>query len=230
MPGFKRKRSYKRKSTKSTAKRVKKVERKVNSLVKAELRQNSTYVAAGTIPQAGVRTLMNGMLVGVGDNTRSGNKIIAKYLEMRIDFGLDGTALVGTTAQNYVYRLLILWDKQPNGALPVINDLLLNSGAAGNNYYSPVNFNFKARYKVFYDKTWSIAPHASSRQAIGTTTYDSYDKHVIVRKKLNRTTVYNNGTAGDVTDIISNALIMIEFTNSNVNVISASRCNLVYEP
>lgn len=194
----------------------------------SDLRQLNTNVASGTVTRAGTVTIMNAMAVGNGDGQRAGNRTVAKYLEMRIDVGLDGVALAFTTAMNYHYRCIVFWDKQANGAPPVISELLQNSGVGGNNYLSPFNFNGKSRYKVIWDKTVSLNPVSNSRQAIGTTTYDSMDKVIVLRKKLNTTTTYNNGNAGTVADISTNSLYMFETCSQDNNLVTASRCNLVY--
>lgn len=219
-------------------KKIKKLEKKVNSLVVSALRQKAQNNAAATVTNAGFMTLLNGMQTGDGDNQRNGNTVSIRRLECRCSVSLDAAALAAATAQTYHYRMMIIYDTQPNNAAPLIGDILLNSANNANNFLSVYDYNNvrsrllgqKGRFVILFDRTWTLQPASNTRAAVGTTTYETPALNIVVKKlfKNGLITKYDNSNVGDVTDINTGSIHMYETCSNNVNLISANRCAVVY--
>lgn len=65
-------------------------------------------------------TLLNGLAQGVNNSERIGRKAVMKSLSLRYTY--DGTASDGDSQ----VRILIIYDKQANGALPAASDVIPN--------------------------------------------------------------------------------------------------------
>lgn len=96
---------------------------------------------------------------GTGIAQRDGNKISMKSLRVR--FGIiAGNAVVAANPTNV--RVLVLYDRQPNGAYPAINTILgesLQSNTIGTGtMYSNLNPNFFERFRVLMDKQITLQP------------------------------------------------------------------------
>jgi hypothetical protein len=214
------------------------IQKKVSQLTTSTLRQSFTFNAAATITQAGVFTLLNGMATGDGDNQRNGNSIWIKRIECRCQVNFDAAALAATTAQAYVYRMMLIYDTQPNNQVIAIQDVLSNAGNNANNYLSSYDFNNvrnkvvskQGRFKILYDETFVFTPMSNTRQAVGTTTYEAMSRNIVMKKayKTGLITKYDNSTVGTVADINTGSLYMYECCNQNANIQSANRCQIVY--
>lgn len=100
--------------------------------------------------------LLNGVQAGTGFFNRIGNKIEMKSLEFRSAIRVNGNA---PAAGNEYLRLVIIYDAQPNGALPTWADIFTsydNAGATTSTNYSYLNINNRERFKVFADWTFSV--------------------------------------------------------------------------
>lgn len=94
--------------------------------------------------------LLNGVVQGAGNNQRIGNKISLKALRMK------GQILNLATAVQTYGRLLVIYDKQPNGALPTYASVMQtrdSAGAATNTAFSDPNFDNKERFTILRDTT-----------------------------------------------------------------------------
>lgn len=90
---------------------------------------------------------------GTNFQNRLGNKIHGKYLWLR---GAVNFAGAGKASQ---CRLVVVYDKNSNGALPNFNDIMLDTDAAGStasDIYAKRNRNTVDRYITLMDKTFSI--------------------------------------------------------------------------
>jgi hypothetical protein len=94
--------------------------------------------------------LLNGIVQGAGNNQRIGNKISMKALRMK------GQVINLATAVQTYARLLVVYDKQPNGALPTYATVMQtrdSTGAATNTAFSDPNFDNKERFTILRDTT-----------------------------------------------------------------------------
>lgn len=125
-------------------------------------------------------------LVVTGDSAgdRTGRKIMMKSFYQRYTF----SSLAATRGQQI--RILVVYDKQPNGALAAITDVL-----TVNDFNALNNLNNSERFVTVCDY---VSPPVS-----GSTNLILSDK---IFKKLNLETVYGT-TAGTIADVNTGALI-----------------------
>lgn len=90
----------------------------------------------------GTITLMNGVAQGTDFNTRVGRKFTMKSILVR------GSAQVGATPTGGSFRWMIVYDKQTNGVLPAIADIVSAANMPANQ-----NLSNRARFVVLADKT-----------------------------------------------------------------------------
>jgi len=109
-------------------------------------------------------TLMNGIAEGDGFYQREGNKINLKNIHIRGYLRPRETAISGQSGDEYEsefgkIRMIIVYDRQPTGAFPALQDLLRSHnthGTASTSADSEVNLNSRARFAILRDKEWSV--------------------------------------------------------------------------
>lgn len=154
--------------------------------------------------------LINGVVQGAGNNQRIGNKIALKALRMK------GQILNLATAVQTYGRLLVIYDKQPNGALPTYASVMQtrdSAGAATNTAFSDPNFDNKERFTILRDTT-IVFPSVTN--TVGVLTNVGFDQQAkndinifnvdmyIKLKGLH--TAYTGATAG-IADISTGSLL-----------------------
>ena len=114
--------------------------------------------------------LINGIVQGAGNNQRIGNKVSLKALRMK------GQIINLATAVQTHARLLVVYDKQPNGALPTYATVMQtrdNAGAASNTAFSDPNFDNKERFTILRDTTFVLP---SVTNTVGVLTNVGFDQ------------------------------------------------------
>lgn len=99
--------------------------------------------------------LANGIQVGAGFFNRVGSKVEMVNLHLRGFISNNATCLVQGL------RMLVIYDRQPNGAMPTINDILQSrqdTGVATNSNMSEINLDQRDRYIILRDKMWYAPP------------------------------------------------------------------------
>lgn len=92
--------------------------------------------------------LLNGIQAGAGFFNR-----IASRIEMR-NLHIRGTVNNVTTSFMQTLRLLVVYDRQPTGALPVVSDILQSrtqTGAPTTSGVSEINLDFRDRFTIIRD-------------------------------------------------------------------------------
>lgn len=117
---------------------------------------DKSYVAASLnlTPQI---QLLNGCQVGSAFYNRIGRKIMMKSVQLNMDLDLTGTE---NTDFDYG-RIIIVYDRNPNGAFPVIGDILADytdQGVNSTNITSFPNPNNKQRFIIVRDMKLTLAP------------------------------------------------------------------------
>lgn len=117
---------------------------------------SATAVAPGGAPLAinttGSVAAINLVTAGSSFFQRVGRKIEMKSVELSYQIS-PITSQTLATAQDWL-RILIVYDRQTNGALPNVSDVLQDTDAAGantTNIASGVNLNNRDRFLVIYD-------------------------------------------------------------------------------
>lgn len=135
--------------------------------------------------------LLNGMGMGTSASTRIGRQVILRSVQVR-----GAIQVTLTTGIRQQIRVMLVYDRQSNGVTAGITDVLNASDVA-----SMKNLSNKRRFKVMMDKfiLLSAADLAGEQQVL-----DFY-------RRLRHPVMFNDGNAGDISDIESGALYLIMF-------------------
>jgi len=161
---------------------------------RGELKYVDTLNAADTTA-GGVLVLLNGLAPGTGASQRIGKKCHFRSMLLRYNLGANAA---GATAFQGFTRIMVFLDTQSNATAPTVAQLLETVTAS-----SPMNMDNRDRFKVLYDQgvPMSQAPTSSSDC-----------RFIKIYKKMNITTIFNNGTAGTVADITSGSIYLLSIS------------------
>lgn len=175
-----------------------KMAKKALSLINVEYKYLD--VTAGSQNMTGTPTivLLNGCQTGDTATTRDGQSILLKSIYCQFMVYMDPSS----TTYNIVRFMLVL-DTQPNATVMSAADLFQNN-TSGTNVVSPININYGKRFKVLYDKRFSLN---------ATQIREKVWKYF---KRLKFHTKFNTGNAGTIADITSNALYLVFVNDNNV--------------
>lgn len=162
---------------------------------RGELKYVDVAAAADTTP-AGVLVHLNGLVPGTGASQRIGKKCHFRSLLLRYNLGANAAS--GTAFQGYV-RIMVFLDTQTNATAPTVAQLLETVGGVLT-ASSPMNMDNRDRFKVLFDQGVPMDQTAGS---------SSSTRFIKLFKKMNITTIYNNGTAGTVADITSGSIYLL---------------------
>jgi len=143
----------------------------------------------------GTVALLNGVATGTDFTNRIGRKVCWKSIVITgVCESTNATAAVN------LGRVMIIYDSQPNGALPVGTDVLLTASAL-----SPMNLNNRDRFRVIMDKylTFGI-----EERGAGTSVADKTVNMVHKYKKITYETIFD-GTAATIADIQSGSIFIL---------------------
>ena len=129
-------------------------------------------------------------LAGQGDtaSSREGNKIVFNSIQMKYTWKMSQSA----TATRC--RIMLVQDKQVNGAVFTINDLL-ESSATGTAIISPLNLDGAFRFRVLYNKVHTLSSEGSVVQ------------YKEMFKKINIKARYSN-SGGTIAAVLSSGLFL----------------------
>lgn len=213
------KNTYKKKVSKATKTYVKQILDK-----EVEDKQLVAYAPGiGPVPITNVMDpafLINGSPTGTSAHDRIGAKIRAKKLNI-----LGYIEPIIQTADSLV-RMLILWDKQPNGLPPDYDTLFANNGTplvASQYYNAPINVNAHNRYVVLRDKYYMGHINGGA---------NNIGHRIPLRFNINlknRVTIYKGNTAF-LADIQTNALYVIFTSETNASwQLGGFQASMIYE-
>lgn len=166
-------------------------------------------VIAGPPPMV----LLNGVQVGSGFFNRVGSRIEMKNVHIR------GVLVNSATAVQGYLRLLVVYDRQPNGAALQITDILQSrdqTGAAATTTKSEINLDQRDRYVILRDKQW-YAPSVSNAAGVLTNgpTYpagnseNTWEINEFIKLKGLATHYKSSSNPTTVADINTGALYMM---------------------
>lgn len=155
--------------------------------------------------------LLNGIVQGAGNNQRIGNKVSLKALRIK------GQIINLATAVQTYARVLIVYDKQPNGALPTYASVMQtrdSAGAATNTAFSDPNFDNKERFTILRDTTIVLPSVTNTAGVLTNVGFDQQAKNDInvfnidmYIKLKGLHTAYTGATAG-IADISTGSLMI----------------------
>lgn len=97
-------------------------------------------------------TLISGVATGTDYTNRIGRKILVNSIYVR---GVVFT--VGSNTNNSLARLMLVYDKQPTGALPVMTDILNSSTSV-----DQLNPNNRDRFAIIMDKQFGLGANVNA--------------------------------------------------------------------
>lgn len=148
-----------------------------------DVTQTGVTVAAGSVAFSTIYTL-NGISPGDLPNNRDGRKCVMKSLLLRLVHSLS------TAAGSGQLRVLVWYDRQPNGTAAAITDVLVaDSHLSANNLYN------SDRFVILIDQILEPIDDAQVTS-----------RSVAIYRKFNLETVFNGGSAGTVADINSGSI------------------------
>ena len=117
-----------------------------------ELKYSDSNIS-GAINTTGLVTLLHVPVLGTDFTNRIGRKTLIKSVFLR---GLLSRDLTTASALACQCRMILVLDKQPNGAAPAITDILVAA-----NSYSQLNPNNRDRFRVIRDYVETLQPIGS---------------------------------------------------------------------
>lgn len=141
-------------------------------------------------------TALNLVATGTDFTDRVGRKILMKSLNINGHFTTQDT----TVGQD-LCRFMIIYDKQPTGALPAITDILKTSDSR-----DQLNLNNRDRFVILRDLFVSLG--AFNNTATAAVAGSPTEKEIRMYIKLNHEVIYSS-TAGTIAAIASGALYMV---------------------
>lgn len=161
-----------------------------------ELKLIDTAAAGYVCDTTGTVTLMN----GVAQGTDFTNRIGRKYTNTSIQ--LEGSIQpLDTTTGPTKCRVMVIYDKQPNGSLPAITDVLT---ASTSNAF--MNLNNRDRFIVIHQENVTIG--GVSNVATQSFAQAPSVYNVSVFKKIKMETI-NDGTGAGIGDIQSGSIFLL---------------------
>lgn len=180
---------------------------------KEEIKNIDTYQNVVNVTTAGVLTLLNGVAQGTTPITRIGNETAATSIQFRAQYIANTAELSGT-----LVRMIIFWDRQPNGAAPTVATLL-DSSVITLPYLAPYHRDYQKRYKIVYDKTMVLNPgvESATTPATGVVTAVIAQERVLKKKlRLGREVKYS-GAGATVASIQTNSLYVLQISDAAQN-------------
>jgi len=156
------------------------------------------FGAPNTTGQIVTSYSLNQIPQGTSANQREGRRCTIKKIQVKALVTCPETTVAADTAFNY--RLMLVLDKQANGAIPNTQDLFQLNTAGVNALY---NLDNSQRFTIIADKTYSI----ESSGAVGATSARA-TKTIQWNIKANIPLEFS-GTTGAVSEIRSNNLLLV---------------------
>jgi len=174
---------------------------------------------------------------GSGSYNRVGRKIMSRSLRIKASLEYLCTQVAATGDISGAYcRMIVLWDKQPQGVLPAFNTVFAVTGQDGTEtetLLAPLKYDQMDRYKVLLDKVYNFnIPAGGPANGDNNTVVQTVDEYLRLN---NLETVFSaqNSPAG-IADIASGGLYIIFRASVNtvgtgvVSVGQYSICRLRY--
>lgn len=174
--------------------------RRALSFLNPEFKFLDTTVTAQAISTTANITQLTNLAQGDTDITRDGAQIRITAIRC------SGFMVVDPTAVNSFVRVMLVLDKQTNGAIYTTAALLADA-TAGDAVASPLNLDNKFRFRVLYDEVIALSAGSSS----GGIKFGFF-------LKMPNLKIRYSANVGDITDLASNSLSLFMISNEPTNV------------
>lgn len=155
-----------------------------------------TAQASYSMDSSGTVVLLNGVATGTDFTNRIGRRVTISSIQIR---GIIRPTDLGTNPQ--CVRLMLVYDTQPNGALPAVGEVVQNLNGT-----TMLNLNNRDRFKVIMDKQYAIggiSDTATQAYAMSPTVFN-----VKMYKKCNYDVIFD-GTTNAISDIQSGSIFLL---------------------
>lgn len=139
-------------------------------------------------------TCVNALPTSTSASGKIGRRILMKSLQIRAHFEREDY----NTATEKSIRLMVIYDRQANGTLPIMNDILTATTMVAMRNMSNVG-----RFYCLMDELYSVTSGNGGNPAQTVTKF----------LKFNLPVYYNGGTAGTIADIQTGSLLVIYFSD-----------------
>lgn len=189
-------------------KQIKNVQKHVKKIIRMEeLKHVDTIIssiAAASDPGVAQTILLNGLSQGNSNLTRVGDEVMYTSIQVK-GFVNSDTDMITLGA---VVRMIVFWDKSPNGVAPTAANLLDNS-VITTYVNAPYNSDYYKRFKILYDRRLALNPQVLLTAATTEPLSVPFD----FRKGFNRQSNYGLGNAGTIADITRGACYILLLSN-----------------
>nr|WAE42178.1 MAG: capsid protein [Cressdnaviricota sp.] len=175
-----------------------------------ELKVVDTTEQTNVLGATGIFTVVNVPQVGAAFYNRIGNEIEMKSLHLIGQIALTGTAPV---PQFEYDRVIVVYDRQPNGAFPSASDLLTSytsSGGTSTTAYDHLNPNNFDRFKVLADIrlafNWNATAALTDHEAKAKDYKGEYNINRFIN--LRGLSCKYKASAGTIGDVTTGALLV----------------------
>lgn len=165
-------------------------------------------VDASVTTTAEASTSLNLIAQGTTQSQRIGRKCILKSVQCRGQVALAAQDDVAVPAGPLKFRIMLIWDKQANGAVPATSQILTDN----TNINSFNNLANKGRFVTLYEYTDTLVQQAGSGTGV-TGDWAGDIKQFQLYKKVNIPIEFDS-TAGAITEIRSNNLFWVIYRQS----------------
>lgn len=203
-------------AAKNLSKRIAKIEKSV------ELKHTDFYVTRQMNQVGSIEYIFPNTLATAGGGTdgRIGDEINPTSVNIHAIIKLDALS----ASSGNVCRMILLWDKTPGGALPILfapNQSILDNSVITETTLMPYNYDMKDRFKILWDYKFALNSNfaVTTTPATGVVT-DVYQNVLTISKKvkLSRTVKYNsNSNNVNITDVSANALLLCLISDQTAN-------------
>lgn len=185
------------------------IDRKIKKLSKIqELKHRDVITSDSTENGDPMIFLLNGMQKGDNVNNRQGNSVYLSSLQVRFRVAWpQATSVASGVGQ---VRCCIVLDRYPNGEALQESDFL-DLSVITDALYAPYNLNAGRRFKILYDRVIIINPNFLSAWDQVEDNFDAFDVgtkavYKTIRRKIRFKMHFNQGNAGNITDINRGAI------------------------
>lgn len=185
----------------------------MNVSAKHETKSVDVIVAGQAFVNTGTFQLLNAMVQGSDLVNHQGRRIQMKSLHIR---GGIFQNQAGAAAGADFFRIIVLYDRQPNGAAPALADVLQSvsqAGATTTSAYAMLNMSNAERFKILAQETFkSDDPSGNvlgNEPATVSTAFKAnwlFDRYI---KLKNLETHFTGGNAGTVADMTTGSIYLL---------------------
>lgn len=191
---------------------------------------NTTNAVAGGEIDPGTVLCLNGVAQGDGESQRDGRKYKMNSLHITGRLNLAANTDGANLQSSVNTRLVVVLDKQTNGAQMNAEDCFVDPTAGALAPYTFRNLENSGRFVVLYDKLYTLNVNAASGNGTTNDTADLIKAFKINIKIPERYSQVNTkGTSAAVTDITDNSIHLLAWSgvDAKVSVAYISRLRFV---